>query len=176
MNVKKLWRNPGILPKILKYDPRQENNIMNQKKIVIASDHAGFPLKQALVKLLSEEGYDVIDCGTDSAASCDYPVYAEKACSVLTEGGADLGILCCGTGIGMSMAANKIKGIRAACCSDIFSVKYTRLHNDANVLCLGARVTGEGLAWELTKMFIETEYEGGRHARRVAMITELENK
>lgn len=122
---------------------------MNQKKIVIASDHAGYPLKQSLAKLFAEEGYEVIDCGTDSTESCDYPIYAEKLCNVVVEGGAPLGILCCGTGIGMSMAANKIKGIRAACCSDIFSAKYTRLHNDANVLCLGARVVGEGLALSL---------------------------
>lgn len=149
---------------------------MNQKKIVIASDHAGYPLKQSLAKLFAEDGYEVIDCGTDSTESCDYPIYAEKLCNVVVEGGAPLGILCCGTGIGMSMAANKIKGIRAACCSDIFSAKYTRLHNDANVLCLGARVVGEGLAWELAKVFTETGYEGGKHARRVAMITELENK
>lgn len=149
---------------------------MNRKKIVIASDHAGYPLKTALITLLKDDGYEVIDCGTDSTESCDYPIYAEKACNVITRGDANLCILCCGTGIGMSMAANKIKGIRAACCSDIFSARYTRLHNDANVLCLGARVVGEGLAWELAKVFIETGYEGGKHARRVSMITELENK
>lgn len=148
----------------------------NKKTIVLASDHAGFPLKTALIKLLTEEGYKTIDCGTNSTESCDYPVFAEKACGEVNSGNADLCILCCGTGIGMSMAANKIRGIRAACCSDVFSARYTRLHNDANVLCLGARVVGEGLAWELAKVFVETGYEGGKHARRVAMITELENK
>ena len=147
-----------------------------EKKIVIASDHAGYPLKTALVKLFEGEGYEVIDCGTDSTESCDYPVYAQKLCGVITSGEAELGILCCGTGIGMSMAANKVKGIRAACCSDVFSAKYTRLHNDANVLCLGARVVGEGLAWELAKVFAETAFEGGKHARRVAMIHDIENR
>ena len=147
-----------------------------EKKIVIAADHAGYPLKKALIPLLEGEGYEVIDCGTDSPESCDYPVYAEKLCGVITSGKTELGILCCGTGIGMSMAANKVKGIRAACCSDVFSTKSTRLHNDANVLCLGARVLGEGLAWELTKVFVETGFEGGKHARRVALISDIENR
>lgn len=149
---------------------------MEKRKLVLASDHAGFYLKNALVKLFTEAGYDVIDAGTDSADSCDYPVYAEKLCNILLNKEADLGILCCGTGIGMSMAANKVKGIRAACCSDIFSTKFTRLHNDANVLCLGARVVGEGLAWELAETFVNTEFEGGKHARRVNMITDIENR
>lgn len=149
---------------------------MDKKKLVLASDHAGFYLKNALVKLFTEAGYDVIDCGTDSDASCDYPVFAEKLCAKINSGEAELGILCCGTGIGMSMAANKVKGIRAACCSDIFSAKFTRLHNDANVLCLGARVVGEGLAWELAECFVTTPFEGGKHARRVGLIHDIENK
>jgi len=149
---------------------------MEKRKLVLASDHAGFYLKHALVKLFTDAGYDVIDAGTDSDASCDYPVYAEKLCNILINKEADLGILCCGTGIGMSMAANKVKGIRAACCSDIFSAKFTRLHNDANVLCLGARVVGEGLAWELAETFVNTEFEGGKHARRVNMIADIENR
>ena len=146
------------------------------KKIVIASDHAGFDLKNALVKQLNSEGYAVEDIGTDSHESCDYPVFAEKACRFMLDGGAELCVLCCGTGIGMSMAANKIKGIRAACCSDTYSAKYTRLHNDANVICVGARVVGEGLAWEIVKTFIETGFEGGKHKRRVDLIMDLENK
>ncbi len=146
------------------------------KKIVIASDHAGFDLKNALAELIKGEGYEVIDVGTNSKDSCDYPIYAEKACRLMLDGGAELCILCCGTGIGMSMAANKLKGIRAAVCSDIFSAKFTRVHNDANVLCLGARVLGEGLAWELAKVFIETEFEGGKHQRRIDMVHELEGK
>lgn len=149
---------------------------MEKKKLVLASDHAGFYLKNALVKLFTDAGYEVIDEGTDSAVSCDYPVYAEKLCKTLLEGKAELGILCCGTGIGMSMAANKVKGIRAACCSDIFSAKFTRLHNDANVLCLGARVVGEGLAWELAETFVNTPFEGGKHARRVGLITDIEER
>ncbi len=144
--------------------------------VAIGSDHAGFALKNYLRDTLTEEGYTVIDCGTASAASCDYPVYAEATCAKVKDGSASLGILCCGTGIGMSMAANKIKGIRAACCSDIFSARFTRLHNDANILCLGARVVGEGLALELANCFLETGYEGGKHARRVDMMMALESK
>lgn len=149
---------------------------MEKKNLVLASDHAGFYLKNALVRMFTESGYNVIDVGTDTDASCDYPVFAEKLCGIILEGKADLGILCCGTGIGMSMAANKVNGIRAACCSDIFSAKFTRLHNDANVLCLGARVVGEGLAWELAETFVNTEFEGGKHARRVGLIEEIEKK
>lgn len=146
------------------------------KKIVMASDHAGFDLKNTLVEQLKNDGYDVEDAGTYSKDSCDYPVFAEKACRYMLDGKAELCILVCGTGIGMSMAANKVKGIRAACCSDTYSAKYTRLHNDANVLCLGARVVGEGLAYEIAKVFLETEFEGGKHLRRINMISDLENK
>ena len=144
--------------------------------VVLGADHAGLPLKNALKTLLEAEGWKTVDVGTYTTDSCDYPIYAEKTCRALLNGEGVLAILCCGTGIGMSMAANKIKGIRAACCSDVFSAKFTRLHNDANVLCLGARVVGEGLAWELAKVFIETGFEGGKHARRVGLIAELENK
>ena len=125
------------------------------KKIVMASDHAGFDLKNTLVEQLKNDGYDVEDAGTYSKDSCDYPVFAEKACRYMLDGKAELCILVCGTGIGMSMAANKVKGIRAACCSDTYSAKYTRLHNDANVLCMGARVVGEGLAYEIAKVFLD---------------------
>ena len=146
------------------------------KKIVMASDHAGFDLKNTLVEQLENDGYEVEDAGTYSKDSCDYPVFAEKACRYMLDGKAELCILVCGTGIGMSMAANKVKGIRAACCSDTYSAKYTRLHNDANVLCMGARVVGEGLAYEIAKVFLETEFEGGKHLRRINMISDLENK
>ena len=146
------------------------------KKIVMASDHAGFDLKNTLVEQLKNDGYEVEDAGTYSKDSCDYPVFAEKACRYMLDGKAELCILVCGTGIGMSMAANKVKGIRAACCSDTYSAKYTRLHNDANVLCMGARVVGEGLASEIAKVFLETEFEGGKHLRRINMISDLENK
>ena len=148
----------------------------DKKKIVLAADHAGIDLKDHLVAFLTENGYEVADYGTNSHESCDYPVYAEKACRAVIAGEFDLCILCCGTGIGMSMAANKIEGIRAACCSDIFSAKYTRLHNDANVLCLGARVVGIGLADELADVFVKTEFEGGKHARRVGLISDIESR
>ena len=137
--------------------------------IVIASDHAGFALKGVVKAYLTEKGYTVIDCGTDSEASCDYPVFAKALCKEINDGNAQLGILICGTGIGMSMAANKVKGIRAALCSDCFSAKFTRAHNDSNVMCLGARVTGEGLALELIDIFLNTPFEGGKHLRRIAM-------
>lgn len=143
--------------------------------LVLASDHAGFPLKEEIKAYLDEKGIEYIDCGTDSAASVDYAKFAQTACLKVTGGEADMAILCCGTGIGISMAANKVKGIRAACCSDYFSAKFTRMHNDANVLCMGARVIGAGLACELVDVFINTEFEGGRHQRRVDQITAIEN-
>ena len=147
---------------------------MDPKTVVLASDHAGYSLKNALRDYLASEGYAVIDAGTDSSASCDSPVYAEKACRILLAGDADLALLVCGTGVGMSLAANKIPGVRAACCSDVYTAKFTRLHNDANALCLGARVLGEGLAREIADIFVSTEFEGGKHARRVDMIRKIE--
>ncbi len=144
--------------------------------IAIGCDHAAVDLKNEIVNFLKEKNIDVTDCGIQAGEKCDYPDMAEKVCGMITSGKAEKGILVCGTGIGMSIAANKIKGIRAACCSDHFSAKYTRLHNDANVLCMGARVIGSGLALELTDLFINTEFEGGRHQRRVDLITKLEEK
>lgn len=144
--------------------------------IALGSDHAGFPLKEAIKKYLDGEGVEYIDCGAYDTQSCDYPLQAEKTCLKVINGECEKAVLCCGTGIGISMAANKVKGIRAACCSDYFSAKYTRMHNDANVLCLGARVIGEGAALELVNVFLNTEFEGGRHQRRIDQITELENK
>ena len=143
--------------------------------IVLASDHAGFPLKEEIKTFLDGKGVEYIDCGTDSTASVDYAKFAQTACLKVTGGEADKAILCCGTGIGISMAANKVKGIRAAWCSDYFSAKFTRMHNDANVLCMGARVIGGGLACELVDVFLNTEFEGGRHQRRVDQITAIEN-
>lgn len=140
--------------------------------LVIASDHAGFELKESVKNYLKEKGHSVIDCGTDSTNSCDYPVFAKALCREINDGNAELGILICGTGIGMSMAANKVKGIRAAVCSDCFSAKFTRAHNDTNVLCLGARVLGEGLALELIEIFLNTPFEGGKHLRRINMFEE----
>ena len=147
---------------------------IKNKELLVGADFAGYPLKEALIKHLSARGIDTIDCGINSTDSCDYPDFAVSGCCKVLDGDADLTILCCGTGIGMSMAANKLKGIRAACCSDTFSAKYTRLHNNANVLCLGARVVGEGLACELADIFVDTGFEGGKHLRRIEMIAELE--
>ena len=143
--------------------------------IVIASDHAGFSLKEQVKKHLEEKGIEYIDLGTDSAESVAYPEYAAKLCHTIQDGKANMGILVCGTGIGMSMAANKHKGIRAACVSDTFSAKATRMHNDANVLCFGERVVGAGLAFELVDAFLGTEYEGGRHQVRVDMLNSFDN-
>ena len=142
--------------------------------IALGSDHGGFALKEEIKKHLTEKGVPFRDYGTGSEASCDYPIYAEKVCRAVTGGEAEKGILCCGTGIGMSMAANKIRGIRCACCGDCFSAEMTRRHNDANVLALGGRVLGVGLALEIADIFLDTPFEGGRHARRVAQIMALE--
>ena len=144
--------------------------------IAIGSDHGGYLLKEDIKKHLGEKGYEFKDFGTDSTASCDYPVYAEKVCRAIQSGECEKGILVCGTGIGMSMCANKCKGIRAAVCGDHFSAEFTRKHNNANVLCLGARVIGAGVAMQLVDIFLTTEYEGGRHEKRVEMMMQLENK
>lgn len=141
--------------------------------IAIGCDHAAIDLKQAIMAHLDEQGIQYINLGTDGDP-CDYPDMAKAVAEKITSGECEKGILLCGTGIGMSMAANKIKGIRAAVCSDEFSAKYTRLHNDANILCMGARVIGAGLAIELTDIFLSTGFEGGRHQRRVDKITALE--
>ena len=139
------------------------------KKIAIACDHGGYELKLAIIKKLAEMGVEYTDFGTDSTESVDYPVYADKVCKAITDGNADLGILVCGTGIGMSMAANKHRGIRAACCADTFSARMTRMHNNANVLCLGGRVIGPGLACDMAELFVTTDFLGGRHEKRIAM-------
>lgn len=145
-------------------------------KIVIGCDHGGFDHKNAIVEHLKNRGFEVTDCGIYENKSVDYPVIAEKVANEIVKGNAERGILVCGTGIGMSLAANKIKGIRAAAVSEHFSAKYTRLHNNSNIICLGGRVIGVGTAIELVDLFIDTEFEGGRHETRVNMITELENK
>ena len=144
--------------------------------IAIGSDHGGFELKEEIKKYLTAKGVEFRDFGTHDASSCDYPDIASTVCRSVTAGECRLAILLCGTGIGISIAANKIKGIRAACCSDYFSAKYTRLRNNANVLCMGGRVVGAGLACELVDVFLKSEFEGGRHALRVGKITDLENE
>ena len=141
--------------------------------VAIGSDHAAASLRQIVKQYLEDQEIPYIDCGTDESPS-DYPEIAKTVCGKIQSGEADTGILLCGTGIGMSMAANKMKGIRAAVCTETYSAKYTRLHNDANVLCMGARVVGEGLAREILDTFLFTEFEGGRHQRRIDMIAELE--
>lgn len=141
--------------------------------IAIGCDHAGYDLKKEIINFLTEKNIEFVDCGCNGE-SCDYPVIASAVCQKVIEGEAEKGILICGTGIGMSMAANKFNGIRAAVGSEHFSVKYTRLHNNANVLCMGARVIGPGIAAELTDIFINTEFEGGRHQRRIDLITDIE--
>ena len=143
--------------------------------IALGADHGGYLLKEEIKKHLEKKGIDYIDFGTYSSDSVDYAKIAYKTCKSVTSGECDTAILCCGTGIGISMAANKVKGIRAACCSDWFSAKYTRLHNDANALCLGGRVVGAGLALEMVDVFFSPEFEGGRHQRRVDQITAIEN-
>ena len=147
---------------------------MKVNKIVIGCDHAAYELKLKVIAHLNAQGIETEDIGTHSTESCDYPNYADALCKKITSGEYERGILICGTGIGMSIAANKHRGIRAACCSDTFSARLTREHNDANVLCFGARVVGEGLAYDLVDLFVSTDYEGGKHARRVAMLDELD--
>ena len=141
-------------------------------KIAIASDHGGFKLKNEIYKYLKEKDYNIIDFGTNSADSCDYPFFASKVCEAILRNDFDKGILICGTGIGMSICANRFKGIRAACVSDTYSAKMTRLHNNSNVLCMGERVVGSGLAKEIVNIWLQTDYEGGRHEKRVQMLDE----
>ena len=143
-------------------------------KIVIGSDHGGFHLKEVLKQHLAERGMEFNDAGTYTEDSCDYPDIALKVCREITEGKAERGILVCGTGIGMSMAANKVKGIRAALCGDVFSATMSREHNDANVICMGERVLGPGLAISILDAWLDTEFAGGRHARRVNKIMAIE--
>ena len=144
--------------------------------IAIGSDHGGVELKAEICELLKKLGLEYKDFGTYSKESTDYPIYGEAVCRAITSGECDRGILVCGTGIGMSMAANKVSGIRAALCGDCYSAELTRLHNDANVLCLGARVLGTGLALKIIETFLNTSFEGGRHAQRIGMFAGIESR
>lgn len=146
------------------------------RRIAIGCDHGGLEHKNAIAENLRNRGFDVVDEGIYEQVSVDYPEIALKVCRHITDGDCELGILVCGTGIGMSLAANKVKGIRAAACSEHFSAKYTRLHNNSNVLCLGGRVIGVGTAVELCDLFVDTPFEGGRHQRRVDMVMDIENQ
>jgi ribose 5-phosphate isomerase B len=143
-------------------------------KIAIGADHAGFSLKEKLRQRLAGEGHEVVDFGTGSLESCDYPDFAQAVGRDVAQGRSDRGILVCSTGIGMAMAANKVDGVRAAPAQNDDEVKFTRQHNDANVLTLGARYMDENRALELIDIFLKTEFAGGRHARRVAKIAQLE--
>lgn len=139
-------------------------------KIVAAADHAGYLLKDELVAFLREQGHEVEDLGTNATASVDFPDYAHRVADKIASGAAERGLLVCGTGVGMAMAANRHQGIRAVNPSDVFTAKMSRAHNDANVLSLGARVVGAGLAREIVGAWVAGAYEGGRHANRVAKI------
>jgi ribose 5-phosphate isomerase B len=142
-------------------------------KIAIGSDHAGFELKEKIKGLLTELGHEVLDLGCHSTDSVDYPVYGAKVAQAVAQGEAERGVLICGTGLGMSMVANRFPGVRAALCHELFTTRMARLHNDANVLVLGGRVLGDVLALEMVKVFLETPFEGGRHERRVKMIENI---
>ncbi len=144
-------------------------------KIAISSDHGGNRLRHEIMDLLSELGLEYEDFGPDSDESVDYPDYAKPVAAGVASGKFDRGILICGTGIGMSIAANKVKGIRCALVHDVFSAKATRGHNDSNILAMGERVIGPGLAREVATAWLDTSFEGGRHERRVAKLSELEN-
>lgn len=144
--------------------------------IAIGCDHGGLELKNSIAEHLKERGIEFKDFGITENRSVDYPEIAAVVARAVQSGEAEKGILVCGTGIGMSLAANKFKGIRAAACSETFSAEYTRRHNDSNILCLGGRVIGPGVGIEMTDLFIDTEFEGGRHSRRVDMISSIEDK
>lgn len=145
------------------------------EKIVIGNDHAAIQMKNEIKEFVETCGYEVINVGIDENIHCDYPDYAFKACKKINDGSAKLGILICGTGLGMSIAANKIKGIRAACCSDSYSARLTREHNDANVICFGARVVGIEIAKEIVKAFLNAKFLGEHHINRINKIKAIED-
>lgn len=145
-------------------------------KIGIGNDHAAVAMKFEIVKYLEESGYEVVNFGTDTNDSCDYPVYGEKVARAVANGEVDRGILICGTGVGISLAANKVKGIRAAVCSESVTARFSRLHNDANILAFGARIVGVETAKDMVNVWLNTEFEGGRHQRRVDLIMKIEEE
>ena len=146
-------------------------------KIAIASDHGGYELKEELKKYLAERGdIEVLDLGTDSEDSVDYPDYGVKCGEAVADGRAERGVVCCGTGIGISIACNKVRGIRACTCSEPYSAEYSRRHNNANIITFGARVIGIETAKQIVKVFMETEFEGGRHQRRVDELMDIEKR
>lgn len=145
-------------------------------KIAVACDHGGYELKKEIKKYLTENNYEVMDFGTDSTDSCDYPDYALPAAEAVANGKCERGILVCSTGIGVSIVANKVPGVRCAHCHDTYCAEFTRLHNDANMLALGAKVVGAGYALKIVEIFLNTQFEGGRHRRRVDKISAVEQK
>lgn len=145
-------------------------------KIGIGNDHSALELKAEIIELLKERGHEVVDYGTNSLESCDYPVYGEKVGRAVASGEVERGILICGTGLGISLAANKVKGVRAAVCSEPFTAKMSRAHNNCNILAFGARVVGAELAKMIVETWLDTEFEGGRHQRRVDMLMDIENR
>ena len=145
-------------------------------RIGLGSDHAGLRLKSTIATILEESGHQVSDFGTTSEDSCDYPEFARQVAEAVRDGRCERGILLCATGVGMAICANKVRGVRASACNDLFSARYSRLHNDLNVLCLGERIIGPGLAQEIVRVWLDTPFEGGRHARRLGLIETLENE
>jgi ribose 5-phosphate isomerase B len=145
-------------------------------RIGVGNDHSALELKAELVAFMQQMGHEVVDFGTNSTDSCDYPVYGEKVARAVVAGEVDKGVLICGTGLGISLAANKVDGIRAAVCSEPFTAKMSRAHNDCNILSLGARVVGSELAKMIVETWLTTEFEGGRHQKRVDLISEIEKK
>ena len=145
-------------------------------KIGIGNDHSALELKAEIIELLKERGHEVVDYRTNSPESCDYPVYGEKVGRAVASGEVERGILICGTGLGISLAANKVKGVRAAVCSEPFTAKMSRAHNNCNILAFGARVVGAELAKMIVETWLDTEFEGGRHQRRVDMLMDIENR
>lgn len=145
-------------------------------KIGIGNDHSALELKAEIIEHLKSKGHEVVDFGTNSTESCDYPVYGEKVGRAVAAGEVEQGILICGTGLGISLAANKVKGVRAAVCSEPYTAKMARLHNNCNILAFGARVVGAELAKMIVDTWLDTDFEGGRHERRVNLIMEIENK
>ena len=145
-------------------------------RIAIGSDHAGYRLKEHLIAVLKDDGHDVTDLGTNSEEPVDYPIYCSRVGRVVADGDADRGIVLGGSGQGEQLSANKVKGVRAALCNDLYTAEFSRRHNDANVLSMGARVVGEGLADEILRVWLTTDFEGGRHQRRIDEITALETE
>lgn len=142
-------------------------------KIAVGADHGGYEMKKAVIAHLTKKGYECVDYGCDSPERCDYPIYGERVGRAVAGGECELGVLICGTGIGISLAANRVPGVRAAVCSETYSAQLTREHNNANIIAFGARVVGEGTALAIVDAFLNAEFQGGRHAERVAMLDKI---